>query len=76
MEFTIGEIIIVDYSSKLKWKKLNDIESRRNGRIAIVLDHVKKKELGDFNQYKDVIRYKILVGKEQIVVSNELLKKI
>jgi len=55
---------------------LNDIESRRNGRIAIVLDHVKKKELGDFNQYKDVIRYKILVGKEQIVVSNELLKKI
>lgn len=77
LKFKIGEIVKIDYTPELLRKAdLNNRQSARNGRAAIILNFVEKEEIGDFNKIGELYRYEVLVGKERIEIDQACIRSI
>jgi hypothetical protein len=77
LKFCIGELVKIDYSPELKRKKeLNERQTGRNNRLAIVLNVIEKEEIKDFNSIGVLYRYEVMVGKEIIEIDQSCLLKV
>lgn len=73
--YKIGEVVIVNYDSELDRKtKPNEKQQKRQGRLALIVNLVSKPIFKDFsNDFGELFRYEVIVGKEKIEIDQACL---
>ena len=76
--YNVGNIVKINYMPKMEGiRPLSDKQKKRQGRMALIVGLISKPEYKSFsNDFIELYRYEIIVGKEKIQIDQTCLENL